>query len=498
MIAVLGWTALSLSRQSVPPIGPTLRASLAIPDQLQPLDFEIAPDGRALAYMRRSATEMLREIVVRDLASSAVTVLPDSIQGEMPFWSSDGRAVGFLAGGKLRTVALDGGARRVLGDQALAGGAAWGPDGTIIVAGADGIFRVVASGARVRLTTVDRAQHERAHLWPRFLPDGRRFLFSVQGEAGDLEAVDVGSTDGTPPRKVIDAAAAQYVNDHLLLVRDGKLFTQRCDLRTLALTGKPTLLAEQVAVGGAVTRQVAVSASRNGVVVFRAFDPSSRVYLVEYDREGRTLRELSDPGRYSNPSLSPDGTRLLIGRVDQQRANIVMAHLQRDTMTRLTFGAEDHDPVWSPDGKRMIYASNANGKFGLFEKDISGGGDAVPLLQSDVMVYPNDWSPDGRTLIYTRLDPQTLRDLWTLSLPGRTSTLWLQTPTTDDMATFSPDGRWVAYVSGDSGRGEVYVRSLEGAGPVQIIEVSAKQRHAIPSRHEMPAGHRQLGGQTFG
>jgi dipeptidyl aminopeptidase/acylaminoacyl peptidase len=336
--------------------------------------------------------------------------------------------------------------------------------GTVIVAGADGIFKVVSSGEPVRLTEVDRARHERFHLWPRFLADGRRFLFTVQVEGGDLAAVYIGSTDGTSPRKVVDASAAQYLDEHLLFVREGKLFAQRCDFRTLVLSGDSRLLADAVALGGVVQRQVAFSASRNGVVVFRESDPDSRVHLVEYDREGHARREVGEPGRYANPALSPDGTRLLVGRFDNQRANIFLVHLQRDTMTRLTFGTEEHDPVWSPDGKRMIYAVNADGAFALLEKDISGGGDAIPLLRSDVMVYPNDWSPDGRTLIYTRYDPQTLRDLWTMSLPDRKSTLWLQTPTTDDMATFSPDGRWVAYVSGDSGRGEVYVRSREGGG----------------------------------
>jgi eukaryotic-like serine/threonine-protein kinase len=474
--ALLAVVAIFLGWRSVRPTGldsvltPPVRLQLPLPNQDYGLKvFELSPDGRSLAYLQRSAS--LTQLVILNLETLAVSKVSGAEHASIPFWSPDSREIGFRSlDGKLKTVVVSGGDPRALqlGDLATTGGgASWAPDGTIVFASNDGIFKTDRSGGNSRqVTRVDRSRKERLHLWPRFLPDGRRFLYSVLSSDGDSSSVYVASLDGGAPRLVVEGAAAICLAGHVLYVRDRRLLVQACDETSLHLTGEPVVIADGIALSESLGP--AFSAASSGLVVFSVSGVRQQVRLVEYDRNGHRLRVIGEPGRYANPALSPDQTRLLVIRQEgsgiQVRDNVFVFYLDKGTMSRFTFGDGEGDPAWSPDGRQIAYSSIREGHHGISVMDAIPGGKEKRLLESDVPMYPNDWSPDGRFLIYSRIDPKTNRDLWILSLSEGKSSLFVETPGVDDFAVFSPDGRWIAYASTESGQSEVYIKPRDGSG----------------------------------
>jgi len=425
----------------------------------------------------------MMELAILNLKTLEVAGVSDSGASSNHFWSPDSQSIGFRSlDGGLRTVDIAGGTPRALqtGDLELTGGASWGVNNTIVFSSRDGIFRTDRSGGNPQqVTRINKSQKEESHLWPRFLPDGHRFLYTVTTSDGS-SSVYVGSLDGSEPSYVIEGDAAIYLAGHLLYVRDRQLFVQACDESNLKLTGEPVLVVNGIF--PSEFRGPAFSATASGLVVFDVSGVRAGVRHVEYDRSGNELRTLGEPGRYSNPVLSPDQSLLLFNCDSESGvlwASIFAFQLDKGTMSRFTFGDGESDPVWSPDGSQVAYCTNRPGQYGLHTMDATPGSKDELLLESDVSVYPNDWSPDGQFLIYTRVDPKTDRDLWLLSLPDKKASLWLKTQGIDDMAMFSPDGRWIAYASQtDTGHSEVYIKPHNGSGGMwQVSTGGGRQPH---------------------
>jgi len=320
------------------------------------------------------------------------------------------------------------------------------------------------------------------HFGPSFLPDGRHFVYIRRSSVSTRSATYLGSVDSRPEQQ----SSTRLVNSdwqpvyapskdpgigYLLFVRGGTLMAQPFDNRRMELRGQPSILAERVsdntgsgignfsgAPGGG---WAGYSSAANDVVAFQRAPTLDR-QLTWYDRAGKVLGTVGEPGIYQATALSPDGTRLAVSKRNGQAVNIWLLDLSRDTTTRFTFSsAIDTAPVWSPDGSSIIFASNRNGPLDLYQKPADGGKDEELLLKSGEDKGGTSWSPDGRFLLYIVIDPKTKRDVWVLPLEGdRKPVPFLNTEFNERNARFSPDGRWVAYNSDESGHMEVYVRSF--------------------------------------
>jgi eukaryotic-like serine/threonine-protein kinase len=429
----------------------------------------VSPDGRRLAFTAvnpggRSA------LWVRDLDLLTPRLLPGTEGAALPFWSPDSRFIGYFAGGKLKRVDVSGGPSQTLCDAPNGYGGTWSADGAILFSpdSNQALMRVAASGGPPSAETT-LVSGELGHYWPSFLPDGRHYLLLVESEKAPSTEISVG-TLGTRERRQLTAAesGALYAPPgYLLFVREGALTAQAFDARSLQLMGEPIPVAERVGrMGGAgPTRYGPFSASSNGVLAFGAIAVVSS-QLVWYDRRGQVL-ETSAPGDYADPELSPDGKRVAVCRDDPKTGtpDIWIMDFSRGTQSRLTFHPRfEVYPVWSPDGSRIAFAWDKEGNTDIYVKGAGGGAEEL-LLKEKRETYPQDWSRDGRFLLFSGMDPKTGSDLWLLPLDGpRTPRPLLQTPFDEAEARFSPDGRFFAFASDQSGRPEVYVRPLNSSG----------------------------------
>src|SRR5579864_2162908 len=444
---------------------------------LPPLDGDFAPglavspDGRQLAFV--AGAQGRREIWVRPLASLEARALPGTEGARFPFWSPDGRSLGFFANGKLMRVDLAGGAAQPLASANDGRGGAWSRTGMILFAPTPiaAIHRVPASGgADEAVTRLDRTREESDHRWPVFLPDGRHFVYLARARVPDDHALVVGSLDG-PEAKVLvkglqSSIAYAASGGYLLYVRERTLVAQPFDPDRLRFTGEPVPLAQAVDPIGEGTPGTAYAffAAGAGTLAYRA-----GVRLISqptwFDRAGRELGRAGPPGDFDEPALSPDGKDVALDRNDDHLTSAVwMLDLERGALSRLSFGAGSAlAPSWSPDGGRVAYTCAQLRSLCL--RAASGAGDEEVLLTSDAAKLVDDWSPDGRFLLYEEVSRKTTTDLWLLPLAGaRRPALYLQTPFDETHARFSPDGRFVAYTSNESGRDEVYVQTFPAAG----------------------------------
>jgi len=425
----------------------------------------VSPDGRRLAFTAvppggRSA------LWVRDLDVLTPRVLPGTEGAALPFWSPDSRFIGYFAGGKMKRVDVSGGPPQTLCDAPSPSGGTWSSDGVILFSPDSNqpLLRVAASGgAPTSETTL--VSGEIGHCWPSFLPDGRNYLLLVESEKATSTEIHVG-TLGKKEKKRLTAAesGALYAPPgYLLFVREGALTAQTFDARSLQLTGEPIPIAERVGrMGGAgPTRYGPFSASNNGVLAYGAIAVVSS-QLIWFDRRGQVLG-VSSPGDYADPELSPDGKRVAVCRDDPRTGtpDIWIMEISRGTQSRLTFHPRwEVYPVWSPDGSRLAFAWDKEGHTDIYLK-AAGGGVEELLLKERRATYPLDWSRDGRLLLFSAMDPKAGSDLWLLPLEGsRTPKPLLQTPFNEAEARISPDGRFFAYTSDESGKPEVYVRPL--------------------------------------
>jgi WD40-like Beta Propeller Repeat len=389
-----------------------------------------------------------------------------------PFWSPDSVFVGYFGQGKLRKVAVSGGPPQGLCDaSADARGGTWSRNGTIVFAASTGgrLLHVSSAGGLPSPATT-LSDGESSHRWPTFLPDGRRFMFFAR--RAEHPGIYVGSLDGGSHTRLLDTTAnVLYTAGHLLTVRDGTLLAYPFDADRLRITGEPARVAERM--GGSSSNLASFSASHGGVIAY-ASGLTTFSRLTWFDREGHPLGTATDVGDYVNFRLSPDGTRLAIGRVDPltSTSDIWLLEVARGVLTRFTSHAlSDTSPIWSPDGTRIIFRSDRAGGNFLFEKASTGGLVERQLGTTDAS-FPTDWSPDGKLLMFHVPSPSTTYDVKTITPAGAKPTTFVQTAFADIDGRFSPDGRWVAYASDESGRMEVYVQPFAQAASKWQVSTS--------------------------
>jgi Tol biopolymer transport system component len=411
---------------------------------------------------------------MRPLDSVVARVLPGTAAGMFPFWSPDSRSLAFYADGQLKRVDLDGGLVRPLVQATRGTGGAWNRDGVILFGPnpASPIFRIPAEGGMPEsVTRLDKGQA--GHGWPYFLSDGRHFLYLAAGNA-DSRGVYLGQIDGSPARKLVDADASPvYASGHLLFVRQTTVFAQAFDAARLEVQGSPFPVMEGVMRGAAASPLAAAGST----VAARVGAARADRQFVWVDRSGRALETVGERGavRPISISPSPDGGRLAFFLGEAANSDIWLLELRRNLLSRLTtHPGEDIFPVWSRDGSRIVFTSNRNGGFALYQKRTTGDEpEELVLPGSPEETFASETSTDGQVLLYQRRSTKTGWDIWALPLRGGGApTPAIQTEFDERDGLLSPDGKWLAYFANNSGRFEVYVQPFPGPGPRQQVSTS--------------------------
>jgi len=450
--------------------------------------FAISNDGRQLVF--RGDDDALNDpdaLYTGRVGTVSYRRLADTELPAQPFWSPDGRHIAFVANGRLQRIEASGGPPEVIATVPSILGGAWNADGTIIFGSSAGIYRVSAEGGTPEAVT-SLGDQETGHFWPHFLPDGRRFLYLAWSTDAGRRAVFAGSLDGGDPTKVLDVASnvAYTSAGHLVFHRDGAVYAQPFDEGNLTLSGEPTRVADDVMFS--TNHGLGLFAvSRDGTLVYRLEDgltsltggPETWLWQPAWvDREGRELAKVGPYKNYRGLEVSPDGTRVALHRHEEAGGDVWIAE-PTGTDTRLTYqpAYDNSMPVWSPDGRFVVFNAQREGKWGLY-RSLSDRGNAEELLyESDRLVFPMSWSPDGRYIVFGAADSVASGDLWVLSLEsvdGPVSgdpTAIVSSPANETHGQISPDGRWLAYASNetDASEYEIYVRPFpEGPGRWQV------------------------------
>ena len=424
----------------------------------------VSPDGRQLAFVGLGP-DRTRKIWIRALDSLTAVPLTGTEGGSAPFWSPDSRSIGFFADGSLKKIDAAGGPAITLCAVTRHMGGTWGTSGVIVFATAppEPLQKVSASGG-VPTPATRFGKGETQHWRPSFLPDGRHFLYrsNTVGEKGPFYVASIDSTDSTLVLQA-DSSNAIYSQGHLLFLLGTTLMAQPFDPERLVLSGEPTPVAEPIQTQSPVPIGM-FSASANGVLAYRTGE-NSGTDLVWFDRAGKVLSKLGEPALYLDLELSPDGRRLAVGVMDAgpRGTDLWIFDIARNFRTRFTSDpAQELGARWTADGKDIAYY--VEGK-GLFLKPSGGSGAERRLLEAAHNEYPDDWTADGRSLLFERDDAKTSWDLWVLPLEsGAKPYPFIQAPLRQEYGRFSPDGRWVAYRSTESGREEIYVVPFPGPG----------------------------------
>jgi serine/threonine protein kinase len=457
IIATLAVPALRHFQEVAPP---ERRLEISTPFSAYPLDFALSPDGRQIVFVASGGGP--QRLWLRALDKTTAQPIAGTDNARQPFWSPDSKSIGFFASNKLYRIDVTGGAAQALADAATPRGGTWNPDDTILFTpnSFSPIMRVAATGgATAPLTQLTPGQF--SHWFPRFLPDGRHFVFyAPEGGSGVLF---LASLDGGEPTRVAEAegSASPVVGNRIAFVRKGTLVAQTLDEAHGQLTGVPIVLADQV--GFEENFDIhAFSASAEGSVAYRT-GTAGRVQLTWFDRSGKVLGAAGDADENSIQflQLSPDGQRVVLNRTMQGNQDVWVMDLTRGGLTRQTFdGLADVGPIWSPDGTRMAFSSNRKGRFNLYVASSNAPGGEQLLYESPNLKVVQDWSRDDRYLLFYETDPKTQRDLWSLDLTDKTATprVVVNTPAEESLAEFSPDGHWVAYQTNESNRFEIVVQ----------------------------------------
>ena len=424
----------------------------------------ISPDGRWLAFAAVAGGKT--QLWVRPLESATARALSGTEGATMPFWSPDSRFIGFAANGKLKRIGVSGGAPQTLCDTGVFFGGAWNRDGMIVFSTAGfGLFRVPAAGGEpTRLIPYESANFQS----PSFLPDGQRFLYTMLGARQEINGVFIGSLDGALKQRLLSTpSGAVYVPPgYLLFVRDGALLAQSFDAATLAFAGEPVTISDRVARNPNYLRD-SFSVSETGLLVYDPVLNRQNKQLVWVDRSGKTLRATGATGGFSSPSLSPDEMRVVVNRVktDSDTHELWMQDLANGTASRFTFDSADNvNPIWLPDGSRIVWASNRDGPYQLFVKPANGEGQDRRWSNTDRITIATGRTADSRSIISYEVDAKTKRDVWLRPLDGDSKPVPLvQSPGSDIGGPVSPDGRWLAYASDETGEYEIYVTSFPDA-----------------------------------
>jgi len=466
IMASAGWALLGGRQGAAPPRALKL-AVLPPAGMVSSGPIDLSPDGRQLVFTAAGADGRAR-LYVRSLDALEARALPGTEGADAPFFSPDGRSVGFFAERKLKRVDLAGGPPRELADAPDHRGGSWGSQNLIVFApeGGGPIFRVPASGGDVApATTLDPTAQETSHRWPRFLPDGKRFLFmSRKPQPPGRLAVEVGSFEGGLRTRLVESnTGGAFARGQLYFVRETTLLAQALDDRTLALSGEPVPVAEDVWRNSTTAGLTAFSVAEDGTLAYRRGGRAIG-QLTWLDRQGQRLGTVGPPAILGGVVLSPDDRRVLVHITDPVRATGPLFVLDAATgmTTRVTFGAGNQiRGLYSPDGRLIVFSSDSKGAFDLYRLEVGAAGEPSPLLVSGVWKFPESWSPDGRFVSYTQREPGKPGDIWILPMTGEARPFpFVQTPAEEFGPAFSPDGRFLAYVSDESGSPEVFIRTF--------------------------------------
>ena len=445
-------------------------------------DVAISPNGHTVAVIGHLESQRNDTIWIYEPGSQDAKAVANTEGANFPFWSADGKSIGFFADGKLKRLDLAGGPIQTLCDAPTGRGGAWNQRGDILFTPSGhlgvGLYRISASGGTpIQVTVPDKTLNKDSDRWPVFLPDGIHYLYSSIHLSGqkELSSIYVGQLDSDQKRLLTQARSnvAYVAPGYLLFYRDQTLFSQRFDAKAIQLTGDPVPLLNDVQYSPRISKAV-YAAGNTGLLVAQTGPGAEDSQLLWFDRKGQEIGMAVGSGIHGNISLSPDGKAVATDTTDPvgQNTDIWTHDLESHSARHLTFDpAIDTLPIWSPDGSRMIFASNRGVTFKLYVKDTNGARDEKEIPQDGPDRFPTDWSRDGKYVLYER-GP----DLWYLRLPEETPTLFLKASSTLRGGRFSPDGKWVAYASTESGRWETYVTSFpEAHGKWQISTAGGNQ-----------------------
>jgi Tol biopolymer transport system component len=462
----------------VPPPG----ASFAWRDISEHLQFALSPQGDRLAMIAATPGER-QKVWIRSFETGVAQPLAGTDGANGLFWAPDGRSLGFQSEGKLKTVSLDGAAPRSIADLAFdVSHGAWGPDGTILFSSGTGgsLMGVSAAGGPVRqVTTLDTSRGETVHRWPQFLPDGR-FIFFISSASPEHSGVYLGTLQPGQPTLVMKSLVNAVFAEpgYLLFEQNGVVTRQRFDPAAGALTGTPEPLGDSIlAVRG--PSYLPLSASHNGTIALWNA-PLTRSDLLWVDRGGRTIRTLAGATRYDSPALSPDGARIMATFRSNINDNEVWLMNAADgaSPSRLTFTRGiARFGTWGPGSSEVTYSMPTPDGPQIFRKPASGAGDEVRIagVGRHYAVFPDDWSRDGRRLVYAAVSERGF-DVWSLDVATQTAEPLLQSPANEVQARLSPNGRWLAYASDETGMWEVYARGIgETQGKWQVSQGGGTQ-----------------------
>jgi serine/threonine-protein kinase len=482
-LAIIAALGLWLSWRATRPVDrPLTRLSVDLgPDAMTGFNLTsaISPDGRRLVFPAR-APNGKQQLASRLLDQAQATLLPGTENGADPFFSPDSQWVGFFADRKLKKISVQGGAPLTLCDAYYDYGATWGEDGTIITALnlLSELSRVPATGGRPQPLT-RLVKGEATHRWPQILPGGQAVLFTAAPNGVGMESASVKAMsfeNGMTKTLVAGAYFGRYLPEngthgYLVYLHQGVLFGAAFDPDRLEVQGTPVPLLEDVAADptqGGGQFDFSAAPSGHGTLVYLAGKGAAQTWPVVWlDSSGKMQPLIATSSTYTLPSFSPDGRRLALDMSSGNGTDIYVYELERETMTRLTFGGHSLVPVWAPDGKHIAFQSSA-GDFGIWWIRSDGSGEAQMLLETQTNARPWSFSPDGKHLAYHENGPETGFDIGTVTLDtsdpdhpkaGKPEP-FMHTPSDELVPRFSPDGRWIAYRSNESGTNEIYVRSF--------------------------------------
>jgi serine/threonine protein kinase/Tol biopolymer transport system component len=468
-------------RSGPPP--PEMRLEITTPPTIAPWSLAISPDGQMIVFAATVGSE--NRLWLRPLSSGPARQLAGTDNAYLPFWSPDGRSIGFFADGKLKRIGIDGGVPQVLANAPLAKGGAWSRTGVILFApnNSGPIFRIPAAGGQMEAVTQMR-EGSTTHRFPQFLPDGRHFLYWAGAEG----AVYVATLDGPETRRVLKRStpiggSAEYTTGRLVFQRQTTLFSQRFDPVRLELMGDPSPVADHVP-------DASWSVSEAGPIIYRTgpatYGPQRE--FVWFDGSGKMLEQVGDDSVNValGLSMSSDGQHLAVGRL----GSIWLLELARAALTRFTRQSWIAAyPIWSPDGSRIVFGHYERGTaMDLYQKKTNGGGTEELLLRTPLNKSATDWSSDGRFLLYRSSDPKTGVDIWALPMSGANASpvgrsdqaldgdrkpfAVVQTDDDERDGQFSPNGKWIAYQSNESGRFQIYAQPFPGPGTKKLISTN--------------------------
>jgi serine/threonine protein kinase/Tol biopolymer transport system component len=447
---------------------------VSITTEMQNHHLAVSPDGRYLAFVVLKGGKRMLWMRARDGVS--VRPLAGTENSSSPFWSPDNRWIGFFADGALKKININGGPVQTLCAAPLDNGTGTWSRGGIILFGGErsgdeamaGLHKVSESGGKVaQVAKPDKSIGETWYTWPHFLPDGRHFLYLASDQRSKGTTLYAGSLDSTDKRSLLQISSrAEYVSPgYVLYVRDGTLLAQPFDAEKLSFTGEAVPVAEKIQYFSP-TGWAVFSAAEN-LIAYQSGDVVSQ--LVWFDRNGRELSAVGPPANHESPRISPDEQRVAVAVANPRTGTLDLwvYELSSSLTTRFTFTDlyTEYNPIWSPDGRGIAFVGDPDGPPHLHEKPWGGMGNEQTLVPPGGVQWSHDWSSDGRFILYEESDVRGKLDLWILPMFGeRKPKPFRNTQFVETEGRFSPDGRWIAYVSDESGQREVYVQSFEFEG----------------------------------